>query len=102
MSGEDAGRAALDGVDKVLAGRPHKDDYVLSDTVKAVCAYRETLIAQAGDLSHDGEGRRRLERLNGVLAVVLAAYYPLGETPWDELSKARTWLAELLADRTPA
>ena len=88
-----AGRDGLGKVDEVLAARPHKDDYVLSDAVQALCTFREGLIA---DGFADEAGRTRLETLNGVLAVVLGTQFPQAETPWDELGKARGWLAGLV------
>ena len=91
-----AGVEALQKIDAVLAARPQKDDYVISDAARALSAYRETLIP----LADTATGRDRLETLNAVLSVVLGAHYPLGETPWAELEKARGWLAELLAEAT--
>ena len=89
-----AGRDALAKVDEVLDGRPNKDDFVLSDTTQALCTYRDGLIA---DGFGDEAGRTRLETVNGVLAVVLGVHFPQSETPWDELGKARGWLAGLVA-----
>ena len=88
-----AGRDALAKVDEVLAGRPHKDAYVLSDATQALCTYRDGLIADGFDTD---AGRTRLETVNGVLAVVLGTHFPQAETPWDELEKARGWLAGLV------
>ena len=89
-----AGRDGLAKVEEALAARPRKDDYVLSDAAQALCAYREGLIA---DGFEDEAGRTRLETLNGVLAVVLGVHFPQAETPWDELGRARGWLAELVS-----
>ncbi len=88
----DAGRQALNKLDAVLAARPQKDDYVISDTVQALSTFRERLIP----LADTATGRDRLETLNAVLSVVLGAHYPAGETPWPELEKARGWLAGLV------
>lgn len=88
-----AGREALGKIDEVLAARPHKDDYVLSDATQALCTLRDGLIAEA---TGDAAARDRLEALNAVLGVVLGAHFPIGETPWEELEKARGWLAGLL------
>ena len=90
-----AGREALAKVDEALAARPHKDDYVLSDATQALCTLRDGLI---GEGVGDEASRTRLETLNAVLGVVLGTHFPIGPTPWDELGKARGWLAGLLAD----
>ena len=88
-----AGRDALAGIDRTLAARPHKDDYVLSDATQALCTLRDALIAQADG----GEAARdRLEALNAVLGVVLGVHFPIGAVPWDDLEAARGWLAELV------
>jgi hypothetical protein len=34
--------------------------------------------------------------LNGVISVVLAGNFPLGDVPWGELDKARDWLRDLV------
>ena len=94
--GEAAGRDALAKIDETLAARPHKDDYVLSDATQALTTLREHLIAEAGSAAPDGLERERLETLNSVLGVVLGAHFPIGPTPWDDLEKARGWLAGLL------
>ena len=91
----EAGREALSKVDEAVAKRPQKDDYVLSDAVQALCTYRDGLIADGFDTEAD---RTRLETVNGVLAVVLGTHFPQAETPWDELAKARAWLAGLLGE----
>lgn len=91
---QQAGRDALLKVDEALAARPSKDDDVLSDAVQALCTYRDGLIADGA--VEDETGRTRLEALNGVLAVVLGTHFPQAETPWDELGKARGWLAGLV------
>ena len=88
-----AGRDALGKIDEIIAARPKKDDYVISDATQALCTYRDGLIAQG---AADATARERLEVLNAVLAVVLGAHFPMAETPWDELVKARGWLSDLL------
>ncbi len=99
-SGAEAGREALSKLDSVLAKRPKKDDQALSDATSLLCVYRDTLIAAARRGGTDA--RERLSHLNAILSVVAGMRYPLGEAPWDELRKARGWLAELLAkERSP-
>jgi hypothetical protein len=93
-----AGREALGKIDAIIAARPKKDDEVLSDTTQALCTYRDGLIAEGpiGPGPADAPRRERLETLNAVLTVVLGTHFPTADTPWDELVKARTWLADLL------
>jgi hypothetical protein len=43
-----------------------------------------------------------LEHLNGVISVVAGTHYPLKEVPWDELVKARGWLAALIGEPVQA
>ena len=89
----DAGRAALAGLDRVLAGRPEADGRLLSAVAHELSAFRDQLAAS-------GE-RHRLGHVNAVISVVLAAHFPLGAVPWDEVEKARTWLAEAAGDPEP-
>lgn len=97
MPDEPPGRRALAAIDRVLAGRPHKDDPDLSQAAEGLAAMRDELVARL----RRGEGgtdlRERLGRLNAVISLVLANHFPLGATPWDELGKARDTLAGLLA-----
>jgi hypothetical protein len=45
----------------------------------------------------EADARLRLSHVNAVLAVVLAVHFPIDAVPWEELSKARDWLADLWA-----
>jgi hypothetical protein len=101
MSGRgiDAGRKALETLDKVLAQRPEKDDHALSDATAQLCLFRDALIEAAGP--GGAEARERLSHANAILSVVAAMHFPLGKPPWEELEKARGWLADLLA-KSPA
>ena len=85
----DAGAAALDGLDRVLAGKPEADGQLLSEVAQSLSAYRNQLAARAD--------RRRLDHVNAVMSIVLAAHFPLGPVPWDEVEKARAWLAEAVS-----
>jgi hypothetical protein len=40
--------------------------------------------------------------LNGIISMVLAGHFPLGEVPWEELELARSWLAALCPHRKAA
>jgi hypothetical protein len=87
-------RDALACIDKVLAERPVKDGRALSEATRKLCVYREALIAGA---TADRGRRRDLDHLNAILSIVTGVHFPLGDVPWDELAKARGWLADLLA-----
>ena len=92
-----AGQDALAHIDKALADRPKRDGATLKSAVQSLAAFRDLFIAR-----HRGEGGTRwrpaLERVNAVVSVVMAAEFPIGEVPWDELSKARDWLDAILRD----
>ncbi|MEA1833102.1 hypothetical protein U8607_13530 [Methylobacterium durans] len=87
------GRKALAALDRVLAHRPKKDDHAFSQATLCLTAFRDELIE-----GHRRQActRERLTHLNGVLSVVLAGHFPLGDVPWSELDKARGWLSDLL------
>ena len=96
MVDSDAGREALSAIDAALRARPDKPGDVLSHATQSLCTLREEMIAAA---RHEGaaSGRReRLERVNAIISVVLAVYFPLGDVPWWELEKARCWLADIV------
>ncbi len=90
-----AGRDGLAAIDKVLAEKPHKDDYTLSEAMKQLCLYRDELIEER-DRTGSADDAQRLSHINAVISVVAGTHFPLGETPWDELGKARDWLAALV------
>src|SRR5690349_13550590 len=79
---ERPGRKALAALDRVLSQRPRKDDHAFSRATMCLAAFRDALI--------DGHRsqvctRERLVHLNGVISVVLAGHFPLGDVPWDEI-----------------
>ncbi|RYC31692.1 hypothetical protein D3273_12505 [Lichenibacterium minor] len=92
-----AGRDALMQIDKALADRPERDGRTLKAAIQRLAAFRDHVVER-----HRGEGGTRwrptLERLNAVVSVVMAAEFPIGEIPWDELSKARDWLDAILRE----
>jgi hypothetical protein len=92
---EDAAAKGLAAIDEALAQRPHKDDLALQAATKSLCLYRDLLIGRRRE-THSAEDARRLEHLNAVLSIVAGMHYPLKEVPWDELVKARCWLAALM------
>jgi len=92
------GGRALDLIDRVLAGRPHKDDVALVDCARELCVYRDALIVRQRAAPTEPAARRDLEVANAVLVVVLAVHFPIDAVPWEELEKARGWLAGLLSE----
>lgn len=96
MSSKDAGERALDHLDKALAAKPQKDGHALSATLRCLAELRNGLVAEQRNQPPDLGPSRRIEHVNGVISSVLAAQFPLGEVPWDELAKARQWLADLV------
>jgi hypothetical protein len=92
------GGRALDLIDHVMAQRPDKDDAALADCARALCVYRDALILRQRAAPADAEARRRLETVNAVLVIVLGVHFPIDAVPWDELAKARSWLADLWAN----
>jgi hypothetical protein len=91
------GARALALIDQVLEKRPDKDDAALAACARELCVYRDALILRQRAAPTDSDARQRLSHLNAVLAVVLAVHFPIDAVPWDELQKARIWLAELSA-----
>ena len=99
MTGEEAGREGLRKIDEALAEQPKKDGRILTEATSLLCAYRDSLI----EASRNGgpQDRERLSHVNAVLSVVAGVHFPLGDAPWQELEKARSWLSALL-DKAPA
>ncbi len=91
------GGRALAVIDDVLAKRPDKDDAAFADCARHLCVYRDALILRQRAEPTSADARRRLAHVNAVMAVVLAVHFPIDAVPWDELVKARAWLAEVWA-----
>jgi hypothetical protein len=89
--------AALDKIDAALAKKPKADGHIFSEAARHLCAVREAWLRAA-----DPNTRQQLAHLNGVISMVLAGHFPLGEVPWNELELARSWLAALCPRRTVA
>ena len=92
------GRASLDALDKVVAGKPHKIGHDFSAATRHLCAFRDTLIGQfraAGD-EETHQVRERLARVNAVISTVLAGHFPRGPIPWAEIEKAREQLRDVV------
>jgi hypothetical protein len=92
---ETQARDALAAVDKALAEKPHKEGHTFSAAARSLCLVRDSLSARHKD---DALRRRWLGHINAVISVVLAGHFPLGSVPWDEIAKARDWLADFAAD----
>jgi hypothetical protein len=92
------GGRALDLIDQVLAKRRDKDDVALAACARELCVYRDTLIVRQRAAPLSADARLNLSHVNAVLAVVLAVHFPIDAVPWDELEKARAWLAAVWAN----
>lgn len=92
---QDAGAAALAGLDHALEDRPDRIYDDLSHAVRCLVRLRDELIALR---RRDGKasGDDRLERLNAVLSVVSGGEYPLEGVRRERIEKAREELARLL------
>jgi hypothetical protein len=95
------GRIALDAIDDVVAQKPHKDDARLSAASKCLCVFRDHVIDAHRGQDRTGATCEPLARLNSVLSVVLGCQFPLADVPWQELERARGWLADLVAELEP-
>ena len=88
-------REVWEGMGRVLDQRPHKDDHLLTELIKTLCAVRDSIIARHRQSPLPAGERDRLERLNAVMAQVFSLQFPLGPIPWDDFGVARGWLADL-------
>ncbi len=80
-----AGCVALAALDTILAQEPEPDQDLFSKCLHCLSVFRNTLV-ETGERTH-------LERVNAVISVVMAGHFPLGKLPWDEMHRARGWLA---------
>ena len=92
-----SGRDALRDIDEALAAQPRRDGATLKAAIQHLAEFREHFTAR-----HRAEGgtrwRASLEKVNAVVSIVLAAEFPIGEVPWEELAKARGWLDAVLRE----
>ena len=95
-----AGCKALEHLDTALADKPKKNSHELSAALRCLAEFRDAITALRRK-EPAGSWSGPLEKLNAVISSVLAAQFPLGEIPWEEMGKARGWLAELL-DQLPS
>jgi hypothetical protein len=89
------GAKALEALDRALAHRPKRDGEAFSETTEHLCRMRDLLIGHC----RAGAGLQdQLDRLNAVISSSLAGHFPLGNTPWPEVEKARDALRSLVTD----
>jgi hypothetical protein len=86
---------ALAELDKALASKPEVDGHVFSAAAHFLSLQRDAMAARQRETGATADSRRKLEHVNAVISVVLGVHFPLGSVPWEELEKARGWLAEL-------
>jgi hypothetical protein len=89
---------ALSSLDQALSGKPVVDGQAFSAATYQLCKVRDDLARQQREEGPSEASRKRLERVNGVISVVLAGHFPIGAVPWDELDRARGWLADIAAE----
>ncbi len=93
LPGYGAGQEALGYLDAVLAREPKADSTLFSYCTQCLSAFRDRLIADQRASGASDTARTRLMHVNAIISVVMAGHFPLGPIPWDELHKARDWLA---------
>jgi phosphohistidine phosphatase SixA len=91
MRPDEAARDALTHLERVIAEAPVKDGPALAAALRSLGACRDGIVAshrhRATELT-----RTLLDHVNAAISSVLAAQFPIGEVPWDELNKAHGWL----------
>ncbi len=90
----DAGHQALRHLNAILAKQPETDSDLFSRCTRELAAFRNALIAAAREPAAGDAVRTGLAHVNAIISVVLAGHFPLGPIPWQELQRARGWLAE--------
>ena len=93
MPDERLGRA-LAALDRAIEAAPERDGAAFSEAVMEVSAVRDD-VAACGRATP--EARQRLSVLNALLSMILAGHFPLVVPPWDEIRRARGWLADVQA-----
>ncbi len=84
---------ALVALDQAIAAAPDRDGAAFSDAATQVGAVRDAVAVRDGRDTADK--RQRLTMLNAILSMILSGHFPLGNPPWEEIKKARGWLADL-------
>jgi formate dehydrogenase major subunit len=80
--------AVLEAIDKLLAEKPEKVGHDFSEATQRLCAWRDDLAARWRQ-THADEDRRKLDRVNAAISVVVGGQFPLGPVPWAEIAKVR-------------
>ena len=102
MASDAPGQRALAHIDHVLAEMPRKNDNELSHATVCLAEFRDGITAAWRRSGIDAAQRKQLDHLNAVITVVLGTHFPLGDVPWQELRKARGWLADIVGTHGPA
>lgn len=89
------GTLALEAINQLLAEQPDRVAHDFSEATRRTAAYRDE-ITETIRKTGNQEDRRRVERVNAVLSVIVGGHYPLGEVPWARIEKARDELEILL------
>lgn len=87
-------RDALAAIDTLLADRPEKIGHDFSEATRRLTAWREQCIARWRE-TQAMEARRRLDRVNAAISVVVGGQFPLGRVNWDSIESARRDLGSL-------
>jgi hypothetical protein len=95
---EQEARRALEKLDQAVVDKPKTDGYAFSAAAEHLCRVRDELARQQRQAGATPASRKRLEHVNAIISVILAGHFPLGGVPWEELEKARAWLADLVAE----
>ena len=102
----DPGRRALEALDRVLGERPkgatskqerEQLGHDFSETTRCLSGYRDVLIHAQREAGTTPASQARLQRVNGVISVVLGGHFPLGDIPWTQVRQARDELEAILA-----
>jgi hypothetical protein len=80
--------AVLAAIDKLLADRPEKSAHAFSEATRCLTAWRTKCITRWRETQAE-EDRRRLERVNAALSVIVGGQFPLGSVQWDSIQSAR-------------
>ena len=91
-----SGRHALAAFDEALGHAPHKDGAALSETSRCLSHLRDALIACQRESGATDGSAARLETVNGVMSLCLAAHFPLGDIPWGSIRQGRDALAAVV------
>jgi hypothetical protein len=89
---------SLSALNAAVASKPVVNGQAFSAATHQLCQLRDELARQQREQGPTDASRKRLERVNGVISVVLAGHFPIGAVPWDELDRARVWLADIAAE----